>query len=99
MSHEESVAVRWGPLPSEGWDVGNDPAGARPVVYLGGCSHPAPCRSQMERSLGASRGRKRLCLRLPDEPIRPIWPVLVGDREREAKGSLGPTNASVAFLG
>lgn len=57
------------PLASESGDVGNDPAGARPVVYLGGCSYPAPCWnpdwSQMERPLGTSRAHKRLCLRLP----------------------------------
>lgn len=80
---------RW--LAGEARDSGEDSAGPGPVWHLGGSSNPVPSGrpdwSQMERSLEASRGRKRLCLRLPGESLmnrEKPWTVLVEDREIEA---------------
>lgn len=102
------MVVVWRWLAGEARDSWEDSAGPGPVWHLAGSSNPVPSGrpdwSQMERSLEASRGRKRLCLRLPGEGEslmnreRP-WTALVEDREIEAKGSLVPTHVSVTFLG
>lgn len=55
-----------------------------------------------KRSLGASTGHKKLCLRLPGEReglVRGPGQSWEGDKEMEAKGFLGPTNALLTFLG
>lgn len=78
-------------MTSEGGDSGEGP---KPMGYLEAAVPTLPYLEIPKRSLGASRGHRKLCLRLPGER-RASREALAGFGGRQgdrAKGLLGPTN-------